>query len=309
MCETVRLSTTPALPGTTANLPPSANVKHSHIEWTTHTFNPWIGCTKVSPGCLHCYAEARDQRFAGGSHWGTGSPRHRTATWAEPRRWDRAAARPAPPRPGDRPKVFCASLGDWLDDEVPAGWLADLLGLVLATPHLNWQLLTKRPRNFRARLSAALPLVGEAAARRQVEEWLAGRAPGHVWLGTTVEDQRRAEERIPLLCALPAIVRFLSVEPLLEAIDLQATAAGPRPDLQWVIAGGESGHGARPMAAAWVRSLRDQCAALDVPFFFKQWGCHDESGRPCSKKAGGRLLDGQTHDGWPRGFEPLAAAA
>ena len=105
MCETVRLSTAPALPGSTANRPP-ATVKNSHIEWTTHTFNPWIGCTKVSPGCLHCYAEARDQRFAGGSHWGTGSPRHRTSTWSEPRRWDRAAARPAPPLPGDRPKVF-----------------------------------------------------------------------------------------------------------------------------------------------------------------------------------------------------------
>lgn len=192
---------------------------------------------------------------------------------------------------------------------MPAAWLADLLGLVLGTRHLNWQLLTKRPRNSRARLSAALPLVDEPATRGRVEEWLDGRPPGHVWLGTTVEDRRRAEERIPLLCALPAVVRFLSVEPLLEEIDLSATAAGPRPDLQWVIVGGESGHGARPMAAAWVRSLRDQCAALDVPFFFKQWGCHDESGRPCSKKAGGRLLDGQTHNGWPHGFEPLAAAA
>ena len=86
-------------------------------------------------------------------------------------------------------------------------------------------------------------------------------------------------------------------------------AAGPRPAIQWVIVGGESGHGARPMAAAWVRALRDQCAALDVPFFFKQWGCHDEAGQPCSKKDGGRRLDGQTHDGWPRGFEPLAVAA
>jgi protein gp37 len=93
------------------------------------------------------------------------------------------------------------------------------------------------------------------------------------------------------------------------AIGVPATAAGPQPPVHWVIVGGESGHDARPMAAAWVRALRDQCAAGDVPFFFKQWGCHDEAGRRCTNKEGGRQLDGCTHDGWPRGFEPLAAAA
>ena len=289
-------------------------MKDSSIEWTKNTFNPWLGCARVSPGCANCYAESRDQRFSGGIHWGRGAPRHRTSTWSQPRTWNRAAAREEASRPGpvvrgNRPKVFCASLGDWLDAEVPAEWLADLLVLVVETPFLNWQLLTKRPANFRPRLEAARPLIADEAARARVGDWLDGNPPGNVWLGTTVEDQVRADERIPILCGLPAVVRFLSVEPLLGPVDLATSRAGMRPEIHWVIVGGESGHGARRMAAAWVRALRDQAAEMEIPLFFKQWGCHDELGRPCSKKEGGRVLDGRTHDAWPRGFEPSEPAA
>jgi protein gp37 len=146
--------------------------QNSNIEWTDHTFNAWIGCTKVSPGCANCYAEARDQRFAGGAHWGKGAPRQRTsaANWKQPLRWNRQAVaqqveldnrRKAIGAPLDvcwiarRPRVFCASLADWLDAEVPIEWLADLLSLIHATPFLDWQLLTKRPENWKARIEAA----------------------------------------------------------------------------------------------------------------------------------------------------------
>ena len=140
---------------------------NTHIEWCDHTFNPWEGCTKVSPGCANCYAEARNARFGGGEapNWGKGAPRRRTSEsyWNEPRRWNRAmenlieaASRPGAlePMPA-RPRLFCASLADWLDDEVPVEWLADLLTLIRETPHLDWLLLTKRPQNWWKRLGAA----------------------------------------------------------------------------------------------------------------------------------------------------------
>jgi protein gp37 len=141
--------------------------QNSNIEWTDNTWNPWIGCTKVSPGCANCYAEARDQRFAGGAHWGKGAPRQRTsaANWKQPLKWNREAAEDVDDALHDfgadkyeapqRPRVFCASLADWLDDEVPIEWLADLLGLIHATPFLDWQLLTKRPENWMARIEQA----------------------------------------------------------------------------------------------------------------------------------------------------------
>jgi protein gp37 len=190
---------------------------NSKIEWCDHTFNPWIGCTKVSPGCAHCYAEARDQRFAGGVHWGKGAARKLTseANWREPLKWNAAAQ-------ARRPRVFCASLADWLDDEVPAEWLARLLALIHATPNLDWLLLTKRPQNWRARLQATMDDAdfGRAEARYFVADWRDGNPPANVWLGTTVEDQARADERIPQLLAIPAKVRFLSCEPLLGPLNL-----------------------------------------------------------------------------------------
>jgi protein gp37 len=254
-------------------------MENSKIEWTDHTFNPWEGCTKVSPGCLHCYAETRNARWGGGTapNWGKGAPRRRTslANWLKPRQWHKAASAAieeamhdfaadtyvAPPRP----RVFCASLADWLDDEVPREWQSDLLRLIEATPTLDWLLLTKRPENWEGVMTNAVLDDVEMA-----HDWVNGRPPANVWIGTTVEDQTRADERIPELLKIPAKVRFLSCEPLLRPVNLEREFRDG--GIHWLIAGGESGTGARPMHPDWARSLRDQCADADVPFLFKQWG-------------------------------------
>lgn len=314
-------------------------MKNSHIEWTDHTFNPWEGCTKVSPGCAHCYAEARNQRFSAGANWGPGAPRRRTspANWKQPLAWNRAAA-PYSVEIGkwitpDRPRVFSASLADWLDPEVPIEWLRDFLALIALTPHLDWQLLTKRPEQWRPRLEAlstleiaGLPGLGLVLAAL----WLDGQAPANIWIGATTEDQARADERIPQLLAIPARVRFLSCEPLLGPVEIiskirdvfDAAPLGRDVDLHWVICGGESGPGARPMHPIWARRIREQCEAVEVPFFFKQWGNwlpeHQDINRQRSAPASeihvfpdsqrtfrmgklttGRLLDGLEHNALP----------
>lgn len=278
--------------------------ENSKIEWCDHTFNPWEGCTKVSPGCANCYAEARDIRFTGGVHWGKGAPRRRTseANWKLPLKWDHEALQQVEDALHDfgedkyiapiRPRVFCASLADWLDDEVPIEWVADLLALIHATQNLDWLLLTKRPENWRARMIGAstkmLSLVGEPGDKYSddryslVKNWLLGRLPSNVWIGTTVEDQARADQRIPELLKIPVKVRFLSCEPLLGPLEfsdvtnradaIQQLGKKALDGIHWVICGGESGPNARPMHPDWARSLRDQCAAASVPFLFKQWG-------------------------------------
>lgn len=293
----------------------------SKIEWCDHTFNPWEGCTKVSEGCRNCYAEARDKRFHGRSgHWGAGVPRRRTsaANWLQPLRWQKIAERGFfvevrrdgafvargdvrklsmdTIRPGDRvvqvrPRVFCASLADWLDDEVPVEWLADLLWLMQRTPGLDWLLLTKRPENFDTRLRAAyLAQPGACGHSYFMALWTSGQPtpPANVWIGTSVETQRTADARIPALLKIPARVRFLSCEPLLGTVDVTrhlATFAGAEGScgvvpnqIHWIICGGESGDGARPMHVKWARALRDQCATAGMAFFFKQWGEHVDIG-------------------------------
>ena len=263
--------------------------ENSKIEWTDHTFNPWTGCTKVSPGCANCYAEGWAKR-SGLVEWGPKGERRRTspANWRHPEKWDREAA-----ASGRRAKVFCASLADVFEDHpsIDPQWREDLFELIARTPNLDWLLLTKRPDRMRAYFDGA---------HHCGTHWLAG-SPAqwplpNVWLGTTVESQHQAEERIPHLLAAPAAVRFLSCEPLLGPVDLSAIIDPPPtegarldalrgrlhqegfnepfsgPRLNWVIAGGESGPKARPMHPDWARSLRDQCAAAGVPFFFKQWG-------------------------------------
>lgn len=307
---------------------------NSKIEWTDHTFNPWEGCTKVSPGCAHCYAETRNQRFAGGANWGKGAPRRRTsvANWRQPLKWNRDAAGlgketlecPSCEAPwkececgfAQRPtRVFCASLADWLDDEVPIEWLADLLALIRCTPNLDWLLLTKRPQNWGDRLHAAFRVGFDGD--EWLSQWLDGTPPANVWLGTTVEDQQRADERIPQLLQIPARVRFLSCEPLLGPLDLDfghpkwRTAESYHAYIHWVICGGESGPKARPMHPDWARSLRDQCQAAGVPYFFKQWGewawAFSSDGRPSmslvGKKAAGALLDGREWSEFPTEFQ------
>lgn len=243
------------------------------ISWCDHTFNPWVGCTKISPACDHCYAETWDQRFGGG-HWGPNASRRRTTpqNWSKVRKWNRQAIADRVRR-----RVFVASLADVFDNAVYPHWRADLWQLIRECPGLDFLLLTKRPQNI---------------AKMLPPDW--GDGWPNVWLGTTVENQTEADRRIPHLLAVPAAVRFLSCEPLLGPIDLTRINAalfaaevnaltgvwkwqdGPikreSRGIDWVICGGESGTDARPMLPAWARSLRDQCAAAAVAFFFKQWG-------------------------------------
>lgn len=246
--------------------------ENTKIEWAHHTFNPWIGCTKVSPGCDHCYAEADFDKRRHIVQWGAGQTRKRTApsTWSMPIKWNTEAE-----RLGIRYRVFCASLADVFDNEVPREWRDDLATLILATPHLDWLLLTKRIGN---------------AADMLVEMFLDG-PPPNIRIGASITSQPEADRDIPKLVRL-GLPNFLSMEPLLGPVDLQrswldgmyqgdkfADSAGNarhrieyRNALHWVIVGGESGHQARPMHPDWARSLRDQCRRAGVAFLFKQWG-------------------------------------
>jgi len=253
--------------------------ENTAIEWTDHTFNPWHGCTKVSPGCAHCYAKHQvdDRRLHEPvSHWGRGAPRMAMseAYWQQPERWNRAAEKAGSPR-----LVFCASMADVFDEEAPKDAQERLWGLIDATPHLRWQLLTKRPE----RILTTIP-----------RTWRETHRP-NVWYGTSVESADYTW-RVHELVKVPAVVRFLSVEPLL----------GPIPELSldgidWVILGGESGAAARPMSADWVRQIRDRVCARGVPFFFKQWGQYDDLGvrRRRKRFAGHDLLDGRRWSEFP----------
>lgn len=265
----------------------------SKIEWTDHTFSPWVGCTKISPGCDHCYAESWAKRTGGAALWQGERRRTTAANWRQPLKWNREAA-----AAGIRQRVFCSSLADVFDNQVPAEWRDDLWRLIFATPHLDWLLLSKRPQN----IATMLPRDGDFLGARW--PW-----PG-VWLGTTVENQAEADRRIPHLLAVPKAKWFLSCEPLLGPIRFDRVPGFNRLGLDvsrlWVIAGGESGPGARPMHPDWARLLRDQCAAAGVPFLFKQWGewqwgewAGEMLARRIGKKAAGRLLDGVLHDWAP----------
>lgn len=223
--------------------------EETKIAWAHSTFNPWIGCTKISAACDHCYAEAfATQRL--GATWGPHAERRRTAmsTWKQPYRWNAKAA-----INGEHHRVFCASLADVFDNQVPSEWRDDLWEVIRATRRLTWMLLTKRPSN----ILKMLP-----------DDWGAVGYP-NVWLGTTVENQAEADRRIAELLRAPAACHFLSMEPLLEPVWL---AQNHLAQLKWVIVGGESGPGARPMEAAWARSLKSQCERARVAFFMKQMG-------------------------------------
>lgn len=238
-------------------------MKDSKIQWTHHTWNPWWGCARVSPGCENCYAEAQAKRF--GWKWGAKTDRRFFGEkhWREPLAWNTAAA-----NAGERHRVFCASMADVFEDrEDLVEPRNDLWNLILATPQLDWLLLTKRPENF----ERFLPWPGMFAEPFK-----------NVWLGTTVEDQRRAVERIPHLLRVPAAMRFLSCEPLLQPVDLtpylvddlHRIGRAPRMEIDWVIIGGESGPSARTFRLAWARSLVKQCRAAGTAVFVKQMGSH-----------------------------------
>lgn len=274
--------------------------KNTKIEWAHHTFNPWIGCTKVllpdgslHPACLNCYAEAESKR-RGWAKWGKGKPRHRTTAgnWSKPLAWDRAAG-----KQGIRERVFCASLSDIFDAEVSQEWRDDLFVLIDHCPSLDWLILTKRLENILLMIPP---------------QWKEN-PPKNVLMGTSVSDQLTADEFIPRLLRLSHLFTlFVSIEPLLGEVklgiperkyviprkiiegydDLQrqlfssdeeiakhqeltrrvAPHLGRPQFISWVIVGGESGPSARPMNPKWVRSIRDECTAAGVPFLFKQWG-------------------------------------
>lgn len=319
----------------------------SNIEWTDSTWNPVTGCTKVSPGCDHCYAETLAERFRG-------TPGHyfergfdvvlRPDKLEQPLRWKK-------PR-----RIFVNSMSDLFHDAVPDDFIARVFAVMAQAPHHTFQVLTKRHGRMRSLLGSGAfrslldQELGGDGARESFERDVPWPLP-NVWLGVSVENQQWADIRIPALLDTPAAVRFLSMEPLLGPVDLRAAGAIVRSGwegernrghldgrVDWVIVGGESGRGARPMHPDWVRSLRDQCTAAGVPFHFKQWGAwapsyqlrspkaippgppvraehlihHPENGvirmHLVGKKHTGRELDGRTWDEFP-GTEGRADSA
>lgn len=224
---------------------------NSKIEWTDHTFNAWIGCDEVSPACDFCYAKDLSQRY-GWAKWGPKEPRKRTSVeyWKQPLRWDRAAA-----AAGERHRVFALSLGDVFDKRVPLQWQMDLGAVIDQTPNLDWLLLTKRIQNARRMLDAMFPALH-----------LKGPRP-NVWLGITGENEKEYERRWAILSNIPAVVRFVSGEPLYERYDLDSVSETV-PD--WFIAGGASGRDHRPTPDGTFEYMQEQCAGLGVAFFMKQ---------------------------------------
>ncbi|MAO66223.1 MAG: hypothetical protein CL666_14605 [Balneola sp.] len=334
----------------------------SNIEWTDETWNVTTGCTRASAGCDNCYAVAMTKRLAniestkekygglvneGKDHF-NGAVRVHADELEKPLHWRK-------PR-----KVFVNSMSDLFHPEVPFDFIDKVFAVMALTPEHTYQVLTKRPERMAEYLNMKwLPCKRGYESNRfnrvcESATWIVvdhdGKKAGNlidnlfndegeykfnwplsnVWLGTSVENQEAANERIPHLLKCPAAVRFLSCEPLIGAVDLNAVYSGIREhnpkkrydrdvkaieEIDWVIAGGESGHNARPMHPHWVRSLRDQCETAGVPFFFKQWGAfkpnHGHKNRwahkwsdgnyahKVGKKNAGRLLDGQEHNEFP----------
>ena len=293
----------------------------SAIEWTDATWNVVTGCTKVSAGCKHCYAEMWAKR-----HFGEFSKDHSRA-FGDVRMHTEKLLLPKQWKEGRR--IFVNSMADLFHEAVTEDFIFTVFMVMEKYSQHTFQILTKRPQRMM-----------EMLQKWQENDRFWPKPLPNVWLGVSVEDQRAADERIPLLLRTPAAVRFLSCEPLLGAVKLpQCTADArcplngieghserPMGGIDWVICGGESGPGARPMHPEWARGLRDQCARAGVPFFFKQWGeWAPESALPAyaphsvtfrfddgrqvfraGKKAAGRVLDGCTHDGMPQRKEVIA---
>jgi len=227
--------------------------KDTKIAWCRHTFNPWVGCTKVSAACDHCYAESWAKRSGHAGLWAGERRRTSVDNWKQPIKWDKAAA-----ATGERHRVFCASLADVFDNQVPEEWRIDLWKLINSTPNLDWLILTKRPQN----IAKMMP-----SAAINPHPWFP-----NVWLGVTAENQEEYNRRWDHLRRIPAVVRFISYEPALGPItrlQLQPCEAVP----SWVICGGESGGSARCAEEfpGWARAMRDQCASwVNIAFFMKQ---------------------------------------
>lgn len=281
--------------------------KDSAISWTNHTFSPWWGCVEVSPACDHCYARELAHRW-GFEVWGKDAPRRffTDKHWNEPLKWDKAAA-----KAGERHRVFCASMADVFEERADLDlWRLRLWLLIEKTPNLDWMLLTKREK---------------AIGKMLPPHWLANPRP-NVWLGVTAENQRRAEERIPVLLEVPAAVHWISAEPLLGPINFApwikgyhhdvthdlldapdgALIAGEervgdawyrRKGIDWVIVGGESGHQPRRMDPAWANDIREQCQRGNVAYHFKQ------KGRILAAELGCKDREGKDLSEWPAEFQ------
>ncbi|MEE9422761.1 MAG: phage Gp37/Gp68 family protein [Gammaproteobacteria bacterium] len=238
----------------------------SKIEWTEQTWNPVTGCTKVSPGCKHCYAETMSKRLKA-----MGAPGYENGFQLSlmPERLSQPLQRQKPTM------YFVNSMSDLFQEEVPFRFIDDVLDVIEHTPKHTYQILTKRSERMRDYFSHRI-------------------VPDNAWLGVSVEDKKYGKPRITDLLSIKAKTRFLSIEPLLEDLG-RVRLAG----IHWVIVGGESGLGARPMQEQWVIKLRDQCKKANVDFFFKQWGAWGVDGIKRSKKANGRKLQGKTWDRMP----------
>ncbi len=223
----------------------------TEIAWCDSTFNPWIGCQKVSPGCDNCYAEALMDKRYHRVEWGPHGERKRTseANWKQPLRWAKAAR-----STGKRPRVFCSSLADVFDNQIPPEWRRDLFHLIWATPELDWLVLTKRPENIGKML---LPAIGEA----ELWPWK------NVWLGFTAEDQENYNRRWRHMREIPAVVRFCSYEPAIGPLRIPLDEVS---EPEWIICGGESGSGARMMDPQWAADIKSDCERMDIAFFMKQ---------------------------------------
>lgn len=234
-------------------------MERTRIEWCDHTFNPWVGCSPVSAGCERCYARRITERWGG-----CFSTRVRTSArnWAQPLLWNRRAE-----RTGARERVFCGSMCDWLDFEAPVEWLAELLALVAATPGIDWLMLTKRPENWAARMLQVRERMKDRFSMQA--RWVSvNEAPENVWFGVTAEDEASLERRTGVMGLIPARVKWVSAEPLLERIDLGRARCG----IDWVVAGGEKGSGARRCWLEWMDEARLYCKDNGIRFFFKQAG-------------------------------------
>lgn len=243
------------------------------ISWTDYTFNPWMGCTKISQGCKNCYAALLTKNRMGIDVFGPTKARKRTtdANWRKPIRWNQSAKHDGVVR-----RVFCASLADVFEDNVQTNaWRPDVWELIRATPWLDWQLLTKRPENIKRMLPS---------------DW--GDGWPNVWLGTSIEDNRVAY-RGPILTSVPAVVHFVSYEPAIGPLD-QLDLTG----IEWLIFGGESGPGHRPMNIQWARDMRERCQSNNVAFFYKQSAAFRTELDP--------YLDGEIVREWPRGWDRVS---
>lgn len=238
----------------------------SRIEWTEQTWNPTIGCTKISPGCKHCYAETLAKRLQA---MGVDAYRQGFRLKLLPERLDE-------PRQRKKPTIyFVNSMSDLFHERVPDAFIDDVMSVIADTPQHRYQILTKRHERL-----------GTYFATRAV--------PRNVWLGVSVENRRHGVPRIDVLRSIPAKIRFLSCEPLLEDLGTINLAG-----IHWVIVGGESGAKARPMKPEWARAIRSQCETQGATFFFKQWGGWGADGKRRTKKANGRELDGRQWNGMP----------